>query len=351
LNSVSITSRTSQGPSLRVFKASDIVGKTTGQDVTGVDIVGYPLAHPTMGGLSSGQCSTEYKGVNDINGWTCSDAHGGIIWPTYGRTVVVLGRHGDLNQYCYGTGVTSGDRDGPIPGADTFFASVSGASTSVSGTRVTVPNANLSAVPTTGAAAVYLSGETVPTNKAYGAANGQRYDGAAPIIGKGNSGTPSAYVDVDAANAFTDGLSGKTANIGELTCWDPADVSKGQHAPQLTSPNYPLTAFLYDINDLLDVYNNVREKWEIYPYDMFSLSFSGVTANVTTEYGKVGAALNPDVTPNKAYLGLNMTDSSATDRATVRTIEITNPDAPPPLPWALWVGVGLAILARRPTEA
>jgi len=345
--SAPITSRTSQGPSMRVFTASDLVGKTTGQGITGVDVVGYPLGHPTLGGLYSGQCSSLYKGTNDIDGWSCASSRGGIIWPTYGRTVVFVSRHGDLDQYCYGLGVTSGDRDGPIPGVDTFWGQVSGASTSLGGTRVTVPNLNVSSITTDGRSAVYLSGETVPANKAYISAetgnqdNGQRYDGAAPIIGKGNSGTPSAYVDVSASNPFNDGLTGKTANVGELTCWDPAETSKGQHAPALTTPNYPLRFYLYDINDLISVYEGTLEKWEVYPYEMFTIDFTGITRNVSATYGLPGAALNP-TTVNTVYLGLNMTETANPERATVRTLQITNPDAPKPEP-LLPIAAGLAV--------
>jgi len=58
-------------------------------------------------------------------------------------------------------------------------------------------------------------------------------------------------------------------------CYDPASAASGQH----TAPNY-YTAWLYNVEDMVDVVNGVSNAWEIEPYEIFTFQFPTTTGGI-----------------------------------------------------------------------
>jgi hypothetical protein len=89
---IPIISRTSYGPSVSVFTASN-VGKVA--PVPATRLLGYPQSNPTIGNWASS--GTLFNGTTAI---------GGFILPNGTRTVLFFGRRG-LGTFCYGEGTSN----------------------------------------------------------------------------------------------------------------------------------------------------------------------------------------------------------------------------------------------------
>ncbi len=176
-----------------------------------------------------------------VNNWH------GVAWPDNTRSILYLvSRIGDgTSTLLYGTGINTT----PINGTTHTNALRSGSTASTStgaggaGCRVTVPNADLSVV--TGLTYIQLSSQTSPAyieplHPTY-------YNGTSHVAASGNSGTASAYVDVD--QCFPDGLSGQSWNLGAILAYDPDGVTnEGYH-------QYPYLGKLYFV-DATDLYHS-----------------------------------------------------------------------------------------------
>lgn len=92
---LAIANRTSWGPALSVFDPADI-GRVDGP-VPATEVLGYPMAHPTLGEWRSG--STRYNGTTEI---------AGMAFPAGTRSVLFIGKQG-TGPFCYGTGETCSD--------------------------------------------------------------------------------------------------------------------------------------------------------------------------------------------------------------------------------------------------
>lgn len=155
-----IITRTSQGPALFAWNASDMIAGTT--PITSLPLIYYTAAHPTLG-TYQGTCGSTVA-------YCTPDVIGGMAFLTATRTVVFIGSHSTANyDYCTGT-------------------------------------SNIA-------------------------------------------------------------LAGTPVGDGSHYCYDPLDSSKGEHGYP-----YYAWAWLYDVNDLIAVYNGTKNPWDVVPYENGALS-------------------------------------------------------------------------------
>lgn len=282
---IPIIERTSAGPDCVPFHPADLSIQAPvllgyGKDLTGTD---HPLsavdsAWPTLFNLS---------------------VHlGGAVWPAGTRSIYYIGR---IGVGFYGYGIASGTNP-PRPQlaavGNQFMPRCANASTSADGKRVTLPNMDLTNVSTGGDFTLLLvnadgSELTTPTDGMDSPLHGGGHQGISQIIGKGDSGLPTAYVDVRDAYPpnLTNLLCGPpdgSPGIGFTTWYDPTQgvgSDKGNHG-------YPYTLHVwhYDANELLAVQAGVQRPWAPRPVELTELS-TGPFVSSSQEIG--GAALDP----------------------------------------------------------
>jgi hypothetical protein len=95
---LSILGRTSAGPTASVFDPASLGVIPT----PATKVVGYPVIHPTLGGIVNGQCDTS----SGPHLYDCSSKAGGLVFPTVGRSVLFFGHLGTPSNYCYGIGTS-----------------------------------------------------------------------------------------------------------------------------------------------------------------------------------------------------------------------------------------------------
>ena len=106
-----IITRTSQGPALFAWNASDMIAGTT--PVPSVPLAYYTGAHPTLG---------TYQGTCGVGVMYCTtDVVGGIAFIDGTDTVAVIGQHTASDDYCYGTGTANPLLEGEPVGDGSFY--------------------------------------------------------------------------------------------------------------------------------------------------------------------------------------------------------------------------------------
>lgn len=109
---LSIISRTSAGPTATVFNAADL---GVVNPVPGTCVLGYPITHPTLGGIVNGQCEASGDRLFD-----CTTVPGGMVFPEGTNTVLFFGRVGK-GQFCYGPGTDKPELHGQPDGEGGTF--------------------------------------------------------------------------------------------------------------------------------------------------------------------------------------------------------------------------------------
>ena len=218
----------------------------------------------------------------------------GRVFPDGFDTVIDFCRVG-AGSFAYGFGVATNPPNPPVKENPVGLRGA-GASTSADGRRVTVPNMDLGAtpgdrVPTDSGRQLWLPSQTAPVLQP-GSSNAQQV-GCSPIVGKGNSGTPSAYVDVGVP--FAPNLTGQDFVIGEACCFDPTSVTGGRTFSDQSTHAHPYrhAAYLSDARDFAAVASGAQAHNATKPY-----AFVDLSDLIPTEVGQfwghvIGAALNP----------------------------------------------------------
>ena len=231
---------------------------------------------------------------------------GGIVIPDGFRSYLHFGCVG-RGHYWYGLD----DPTNNPPSPPVFNDGVSGAdaSTNGAGTRITVPNADLSAVQLAPVGEEYyicwLSEQSTPVR--HPNSNNSVALGCANIVGKGNSGTPTAYVDVDVA--FTGNLTSQDYVVGKNRIYDPQRPGQGNHAWP-----YTYVCYAYDLNDLAAAKAGTKNPYDIVPYAMWDIA--ALLPDTASQYSQIhGVAW--DAAGRRLFIELILTGASGTYKTIV----------------------------------
>src|SRR6185503_19063317 len=152
--------------------------------------------------------------------------------------------------------------------------------------------------------------------------------GCSTIIGKGNSSTPTAYVDV--YRAFPANLTGQAYDTREPVVYDPNRQGQGNHA-------WPYTYILYgyDLTDLAAVKAGTKLPYKLVPYAMWDIR--QLLPNSASSYGQiygvswdaVGRRLFVEIAMGDGYpsiVVLSVDNPNPTDTTYQRSISIASLD-------------------------
>ncbi len=207
----SVMSTQSAGPNLTCFWKADIGVK---DPIPARRVLGYPAVtgydHQTLGNYD-GNLGSKAKWCGGEAG-EAGGPQGFIIVPGY-RSVWYWGQHGDCTYTAYGVTTNTLDADGNVSPPIWPDQSGTGASTSADGRRITIPGADVTNCETSGGNSnwwIWLKTQPGPLKLQ----RGRTHKAATKIIGCGNSGTPTAYVDVPAnwstaGTTFASNLTGQ----------------------------------------------------------------------------------------------------------------------------------------------
>ncbi len=200
---------------------------------------------------------------------------GGNLIPVGYASYLVMGSIG-RGYYIYGIQDATNLHANPPVWEENSWAGAD-ASTSHDGLTVTVPNKTVAPDSLIVGKRVCLtqgtpqappqdwSSLTTPVLNA--ASNNAVAVGCSAIVGQGNSGTATAFFTVSSAFPFPGDLTGLTYVAGEPKMYDPTNTSgQGNHGyPYMT------VAYIYNMNDLVAVKNNMKSPWDLVPV-MLNLS-------------------------------------------------------------------------------
>jgi hypothetical protein len=266
---ISIISRTSFGPDAVGWRVANwgagtwVDGHGKAQKTTpATNLLFYSQEHP-LAGIEAQPPGPHPWSMGQGIYWNLSHLTrgGGVVFPKGYRSLLEIGAIG-RGYYNYGISVPTNP---PNPAVTVQYAIAgSNASTDTTGRRVTVPNMDLTNLSTGGDKMLWLSKQSTPLQNP--TSNNSVRPGCARIIGKGNSGTASAYIEVD--QPYPPNLTNQPFMAGEPNVYDPVRIDgQGNHA----YPYMPMV-YHYDANDLLAVKQGRKQPSDVRPLDMWDLT-------------------------------------------------------------------------------
>jgi hypothetical protein len=217
-----------------------------------------------------------------------------------------------------------------------------------------VPNVDLTGLDTTGGNQnwwIWLSEQTGPLQLQ----RGRTHRAATKITAGGNSGTPTAYVDVSAtwssvSTTFTGNLTGQDYEISRRQAvYDPSEKTNSGAGAFLWPREY--TVWQYDLNDLAAAKAHTMDYWDILPtLETFTVPYSYTHSGFGINQPGIGVlGATYDVDRRNLYVVQDYVDAANVNEGWIVLVwEVATPaPAWPPLvvPFAataaMWAVVGL----------